>query len=206
MPATRCQRSYGVTGLYLGALCHVEGWRRRSHEVQVLAAASTPIVVFGLHDVLINNGRLPWGNGHLLHYAAAGVLLARSLTAVERMNEEMNERVLRDTGIRLVWRPGEPEAVARFGPAEILQLMRLLDEATTNVIRHARASEMTIAYSHGPEGLRIEVRDNGTGGARENGPGYGLRNMRHRATSLGGTLVIDSSAAGTTVSVLIPGT
>ncbi len=90
-------------GLYLMLFVQVEAWRRRSAELQLLAASGVVIASFGLHDLLISRALLPWGSGYMLHYAASAPLLAfsgllivrfaRSRVAVERMNEELNRQV-----------------------------------------------------------------------------------------------------------------
>ncbi len=80
---------------------------------------------------------------------------------------------------------------------------RIVQEATTNVIKHARARQVTIdLHADGPL-LRIEVVDDGTG-ATGSPSGHGIRGMAERAAALGGTVGVRSETAGTTVSAALP--
>jgi signal transduction histidine kinase len=66
---------------------------------------------------------------------------------------------------------------------------RIVQEALTNVLRHARASSAEIRVRRDARAVRIEVTDDGPGAvAPRNGAGHGLRGMRERAAALGGTL------------------
>lgn len=71
-------------------------------------------------------------------------------------------------------------------------LYRLVQEALTNVARHADASEVRIRLQRRGRGLRLLVRDNGRGTALPLHPGIGLRSMRERSRSLGGELRLHS--------------
>jgi signal transduction histidine kinase len=77
----------------------------------------------------------------------------------------------------------------------------VIAEALTNAVKHAGATTLTVVIRRDSGRLRIEVVDDGVGGARPSG-GTGLRGMGDRVHALGGTLVIDSPAgAGTRVLV-----
>ena len=67
-----------------------------------------------------------------------------------------------------------------------------MQEALTNVARHADASEVRIRLQRRGQGLRLLVRDNGQGTALPLRPGIGLRSMRERSRSLGGELRLHS--------------
>ena len=90
-----------------------------------------------------------------------------------------------DAGVRVEvdvdW-PGSREPL----PADIdLSAFRIIQEAVTNVIRHARTDQCRVSISQQDEQLSIEVTDSGCGGAAA-GTGYGITGMRERATLLGG--------------------
>jgi signal transduction histidine kinase len=74
----------------------------------------------------------------------------------------------------------------------------IVAEALTNVIRHARAASAHIAAVVDRGVLRLEVRDDGVGGARC-GPSSGLLGIRDRAAALNGALRVDSPPGGGTV-------
>jgi signal transduction histidine kinase len=88
-------------------------------------------------------------------------------------------------------------------PAEIA-VYYLVAEAVTNVARHARACGVTVAVTRTAERARVEVRDDGIGGA-EPANGSGLRGLADRLEALGGRLWVESPrGAGTTLIGEIP--
>ena len=81
---------------------------------------------------------------------------------------------------------------ARSLPAAVdLAAYRIVQESLTNVARHAGTATATVRLTHGPDGLDIEVCDDGhtlaTNGASP-GAGSGIVGMRERASALGGRL------------------
>lgn len=91
--------------------------------------------------------------------------------------------------------------------APAVALYRIVQEALTNVARHARAQMVHIAVQQDDSGCRLEISDNGVGfeawaaGAKS----LGLRGMQERAQQLGGEVVVDTTlGGGTRVSVWMP--
>jgi signal transduction histidine kinase len=73
-------------------------------------------------------------------------------------------------------------------PADIdLSAFRIIQEAVTNVVRHARTDQCRVSISHQDGQLSIEITDGGRGGSAA-GTGYGITGMRERAALLGGDL------------------
>lgn len=70
---------------------------------------------------------------------------------------------------------------------------RIVQEALTNVTRHARASRVTVRIEHGDD-VTIEIIDDGVGGAR--GAGNGITGMCERASALGGVLEAGPAVGG----------
>jgi signal transduction histidine kinase len=80
----------------------------------------------------------------------------------------------------------------------------VLAEAATNAQRYAHASLISVRASWASDTLRLEVLDDGVGGASER-PGCGLDGLRTRVDAVGGTFAVESPAgAGTRVVALIP--
>lgn len=69
-----------------------------------------------------------------------------------------------------------------------LAAFRIVQEALTNVIRHAQAGHVTVRVGYRPEELAVEVDDDGIGPAGADGAGNGIVGMRERASALGGDL------------------
>jgi signal transduction histidine kinase len=79
-----------------------------------------------------------------------------------------------------------------------LAAFRIVQEALTNTLRHARADHVEVTIRHHPDAVEVEVVDDGRGaGVRtDDGPGLGLVGMRERASVLGGTLEAGPTAHG----------
>jgi signal transduction histidine kinase len=89
--------------------------------------------------------------------------------------------------------------------AVVLAALRIVQEAVTNVRRHAYASSCRVALACDGQHLRVEVEDDGRGLGSEHVRGLGLGSINERATELGGLSRIEANASGgTTVSVLLP--
>jgi signal transduction histidine kinase len=73
----------------------------------------------------------------------------------------------------------------------------VVSEALTNAVKHSHAHELVVRLGHAGGALRIEVTDDGVGGAHVNG-GAGLRGMADRIDALGGRLTVDSPLGGGT--------
>ena len=82
---------------------------------------------------------------------------------------------------------------------------RLVQEALTNVAKHARAARVDVAVEQTPAALRVRVADDGRGfDAAEPTAGFGLAGMRERAALMGGELEIETSGTGTAVTATFP--
>lgn len=91
--------------------------------------------------------------------------------------------------------------------SQSVQIYYIIKEALSNIIRHAEASQATIVVKGNPDDLVVEVIDNGRGIENLNDVfnkeecdflKQGIRNMKYRARSFGGTLSISSGAGGGT--------
>ncbi|MEC9361588.1 MAG: ATP-binding protein [Pseudomonadota bacterium] len=93
-------------------------------------------------------------------------------------------------------------------PQTLTDTVRILREAISNAIRHARAGNIWLRLrldETGPASLRIEVEDDGIGidaGPRRGGGGLG--NMRRRAQTLGASFEIIAMRRGTRITLILP--
>ena len=91
-----------------------------------------------------------------------------------------------------------------------VQLIRIVQEALSNVRKHSKATGAEVRFGADPSQFTVAVRDNGSGFRPDRlgatgGPRFGLQIMRERAESLGGTLEIGTApGTGTTVTVRVP--
>ncbi|SCG69957.1 Signal transduction histidine kinase [Micromonospora echinaurantiaca] len=97
--------------------------------------------------------------------------------------DALRER-LADAGLAVTLRvTGEPREL----PGAVdLAAYRVVQEALTNVLRHAGVAEAEATVGYGGDALTVEVLDRGVGGG--GGVGHGLAGMRERVTALGGEL------------------
>ena len=103
------------------------------------------------------------------------------------------------------------DAANQLSPRASLQLFRFIQEALTNVRKHAAAHQAQVSLICDGSGiLKVVIADDGQGflpGSQRNGKArpLGLTSMRERITSLGGTFSVQSeSGEGTQVSATIP--
>jgi signal transduction histidine kinase len=82
-------------------------------------------------------------------------------------------------------------------------LLRIVDEALANVLRHAGATGLDIELRREADRVRLSIIDNGRGIAADHASGMGLSNMRERAEALpGGRFELDAPPGqGTRVAV-----
>lgn len=101
-------------------------------------------------------------------------------------------------------------ASLRLSGATEIQLLRIIQEALSNVRKHAGREKATVSLELAGDALRIEVADDGRGfdthsPARTGWPRFGLQTMRERAGAVGGTFEVSSiPGAGTSIVVHVP--
>ena len=88
------------------------------------------------------------------------------------------------------------------------ELLRIAQEAISNAVRHAKPTVVTVTLRWDPPHLILEVKDNGSGISRASlakSEGFGLRNMRTRASQIDGKLDIHTAAGhGTSIVLTVP--
>ena len=122
--------------------------------------------------------------------------LADALAALTRLWRETHPGVTIETAI-------SPAPGARGETAE-LTIYRVIQEALTNVFRHARASHVAISVAPAAEATLVRICDNGEGLAADHRQGFGMIGMRERVLALGGTMSVVSTNHGVEVEALIP--
>jgi signal transduction histidine kinase len=86
-----------------------------------------------------------------------------------------------------------------------LALLRIAQEALTNIYRHARAESASLALDREGDWIALTIRDDGCGLPQGNlHPGVGLQSMEHRLASLGGELQVQRLIQGTQLVARLP--
>ena len=115
---------------------------------------------------------------------------------------------LKAAGVRLSWQVRDLTGLPNLTPRNVLHILRVLQEALTNAVKHAGATLITVSSE--VDRVRnvafIRVMDNGRGfqSVENSRSGRGLGNMRRRAEAVGGSIVIDSGEGGSTITLLLP--
>ncbi len=163
-----------------------------------------------------------------------GSAILEQLNALQQFNRRVLER-LRPVGLAelglfeaigalvRLWQQAHPEVVittaisqplGETGEMADLTIYRTIQEALTNVFRHAGATSVnvTVRPAEPPSDLTrsnhgcalVKVHDNGGGLRPDHKLGLGLTGMRERIVALGGTLTVASSDTGVLVEALVP--
>lgn len=146
-----------------------------------------------------------------------------TLESVAKIATELRPRILDDLGLlpAIEWQVGEfrkhhdikveisfKPVDMTIGPTTTTAIFRILQEALTNVARHAKATLVKVRLQQKKGSLILEVTDNGIGCTQsklEDPSSIGLIGIRERILFLGGTLEITSSEGkGTTLFARIP--
>lgn len=140
-------------------------------------------------------------------------MLDDTLASVRRISSDLRPMMLDDLGLHAAIEWLARDTARRMGIEIAVRLnendapvddrvataaFRIVQEALTNVTRHARATDVTVLLRQLDGELELVVEDNGTGypeGAMQREGSFGLLGMRERATLLGGRLEFGNSPA-----------
>lgn len=108
-------------------------------------------------------------------------------------------------GLKLQWTDNTLPDSASIPPQCSLQILRVLQEALANILKHAQAANVLVSVGMEGESLVISVKDDGVGIDPSIAvKGHGIGNMRNRAERIGGSFAISGSDSGTTVRLSVP--
>jgi signal transduction histidine kinase len=152
--------------------------------------------------------------------ASMKTLAVSLLDNVRRMIFDLRPTVLDDLGLLSALRWYAEERLRPLGvrvrveisgaerrlPAQVeTALFRVVQEAVTNIAKHAEAENAVLSIDFGDSAILIEIEDDGKGfdvqafaRSTDKGRGLGLLGMRERITLLGGSISIDSEPGGGT--------
>lgn len=157
------------------------------------------------------------------HLKEAKQLAVQTMRTVRDLAMGLRPSMLDDLGLgpAIEWqarefsrRSGVPATVefqgginGELSEAERTSLFRIVQEALTNITKHAKASGVHITLKSDEEAIRLSVADDGLGigGGAPQGHGLGLLGMEERARELGGHFTLTSAAGeGTKIEVWLP--
>ncbi|WP_373924711.1 ATP-binding protein [Duganella sp. CY15W] len=114
---------------------------------------------------------------------------------------------LESAGIKLRWEVEHVPEMEWIDPRNALHILRILQEAFANIVKHAAATEIRVATSVEADFVLVVITDNGVGFSVDQGlekEGKGLRNQLRRAASIGAMIQLESGNAGTRLVLRLP--
>jgi signal transduction histidine kinase len=195
--------------------------RERGLRAQQAVAEERVRIARELHDVVAHNVSLMVVQAQALAATGSGEEQRRALNQVADLGRDALSEMHRMLGVLRIQNGGAPERAPQPGvrdldtliartrqvgletsfvqegaprelPAAVdLSAYRIVQEALTNVIRHARATHASVRLSYGAEALEVTVLDDGVGAgppADNADDGHGLIGMRERVALFGGNL------------------
>lgn len=152
-------------------------------------------------------------------------ILESAINEVRRISKDLRPSVLDDMGLAaavtslatdfesqtgITVKVAVERVESRLSDEAKTALYRVVQEALTNIARHAKADAVAVALTIGRTQLRLTITDNGVGVTTKSRPtrhgqGIGVRNMTERVESHGGTLALTGNRGrGTVVTVRLP--
>ncbi|MDP4029176.1 MAG: PAS domain-containing protein [Gallionella sp.] len=126
------------------------------------------------------------------------------MMALGTLRQRMEPR-LHSAGIALNWHLAYPGDTLQVASRTALQVLRIVQEALCNVLKHAGATAIQVVVAADSAAVDIRITDNGTGfDILAPTHGRGIGNMRKRMHELGGALDLSSSGAGTQLHLCLP--
>ena len=193
--------------------------KRIAHALHDEAAQLLASVYLALDEVA---GNLPPAREHLLKVKGLLDLIEGQL---RQLSHELRPTILDDWGLLpalkflaegVTARTGlfikvEGESAPSLSPLLATTLYRIVQEALTNVTRHAKATQVKVTIQHELQTLRCSIKDNGVGfdvsslSARTGERGLGLIGIQERLNSLGGSpSLVSTPGQGTELVITIP--
>uniref|UniRef100_UPI000D382CE0 sensor histidine kinase n=1 Tax=unclassified Variovorax TaxID=663243 RepID=UPI000D382CE0 len=112
---------------------------------------------------------------------------------------------LEEARVQPSWTIDVPDSASALSPQASLQLLRIAQEALTNVLKHARAGRVRVQLRQRDALLELEIADDGQPPATAPAAGgRGIANMHARARQLGASLEVVHAATGTRVLLRVP--
>ncbi len=163
------------------------------------------------------------GPGPEQRIAAMRGLIDESMVAVRRISDDLRPLMLDDLGLNAAVESLARSSAGRMGievtvqldesdppirPGVATALFRIVQEALTNVARHAHATDVSISLRVEDPDVVLKVEDNGIGlptDALSHAHSWGLQGLHERVSLCGGSLVLDNApGSGARITVRLP--
>ena len=221
------QRKEQLRGELLGRVISAQEDERKriARELHDETSQSLTALIVGLDTVHMASAQdIEKANKHL---QASKSIAATLLRNIHRLVADLRPSLLDDLGLvpaitwygeqrlkplGIVFQLHEEDLKDRLPPSVETALFRIFQEAVTNIIRHAQATEVVVTLARRDANVVLIVSDNGRGfdpkalePADVHGKGLGLRGMQERASILGGEFQLETGLGnGTVITITVP--
>jgi signal transduction histidine kinase len=198
-----------------------EEQKRIAREVHDELGQSLTGLKMGLHFL---KGKVPVSDRSTLEKGLDDLMdmTDSTLTTVRRISRDLRPSLLDDFGLvsAVEWQVQEFERGTSIpcsfssncdsidlGSESNTQMYRVVQEALTNIARHASANSVAVNFAAGDSEVQITIHDDGVGigTLSQKAPSLGLIGMQERSRMIGGELeIIGSPMSGTTVTLTVP--
>lgn len=111
--------------------------------------------------------------------------------------------LFRTFGLTIIWEVCDMPPLPGMGPTHVLDILRIVQEVVTNIMKHAHASHVWVKTANSDESICLSICDDGSEFVLGS-TGNGIANMRARASRLGARLVIQREDNKTCVMLILP--
>ncbi len=221
---TRSQQQLRSLSAYLESARETEKKRiaRQIHDELGHALTTLSLDLSWLNNRMSNDGKELDTAPLITRTGAMSDLIDSTIQTVQRISSELIPGVLDHLGLSeaIKWQIGElrkrteirydimidPDGV-ELNNTRAIAVFRIFQEALTNIVRHAQATEVSVNLKEEEGSLTLSVTDNGKGIQHNqvaSPESVGLIGIRERARILGGRATISGSSDGTTVKLVMP--
>lgn len=163
--------------------------------------APNPQIAERIQQALESVGHAHDASQRIMHNLRPAILEQGLVPALQWMTDRFAKRTAIDATFRT------SHEVLELAPGVPLVAYRVVQEALTNVSKHAQASKVSVDISQAGGVLSVEVTDNGRGLSPEDlakARSFGIRGLHERAETIGGWIDLSSNSNGTSLILSVP--
>ena len=200
-----------------GSILHLEDMERRRFARELHDSVGQLLSVINMNLTSFDHENLTPDAVHLLNDSKE--LVEQIIREIRTISHLLHPPLLDESGLAAALRIyvegfGErcgiaadlqvEEDMPRLSPDLEISIFRIVQECLTNILKYAEAKSVVIRVGRSAGMVSVTVSDDGRGMSEDQNYGVGLRGMQERVRELRGTLQVNSSGRGTTVTATMP--
>ncbi len=209
-------------GIFFGIVTDVTKDRQLSKSIIDIQEKERKLIASNLHDSLgqklVASKMFLNDTGNPENLARANRLIDQSIDEIRSLSRNLSLNTIQGQGLKsaiedvisTIPDATEVECVLNFNEQELsdelsTQVYRIIQESVTNMLKHAKASQVTLLINTENQILNLAICDNGVGfDAGVDHEGNGLKNIRERIARCNGYVEIKSGKKGTRIKIKVP--